>query len=171
MLPILSIIEIGAKVCSVCNTEKPITAFRVRSDTAKQRPFCLSCEAQIQKDRYLLNRSHRLLKQEQRRLEKPVDIMLNQAKARAKKKNLEFNLSAEDIVLPERCKYLDIPLTNIQGHGVVWENYSIDRIDNNKGYIKGNVEIISRKANSMKNMATKEELVTFARNILKLYGE
>jgi hypothetical protein len=171
MIPVLSILEIGAKFCSVCHAEKPSTSFRVRSDTAKQRPFCLSCEAKIKKNRYLLNRSESLLKQEQRRFEKPTDIILNQAKARAKKKNLDFNLSAEDIVLPERCKYLDVPLTNIQGYGVVWENYSIDRIDNNKGYIKGNVEIISRKANSMKNMATKEELVTFAKNILKVYGE
>ena len=94
-----------------------------------------------------------------------------QAKATAKKKNLEFNIGLEDIILPEFCKYLGTKLTNIQGQGAVWSNYSIDRIDSTKGYIKGNVEIISRKANSMKNMATEEELVVFAKNVLKLYGE
>jgi len=34
----------------------------------------------------------------------------------------------------------------------------LDRIDNNKGYIKDNVWVISRKANTIKNNASLEEL-------------
>lgn len=55
----------------------------------------------------------------------------------------------------------------------IWDkhNYeyspSIDRIDNSKGYIKGNVWIISMKANAMKNSANFKELHTFCKNILR----
>jgi hypothetical protein len=46
---------------------------------------------------------------------------------------------------------------------------SLDRIDNNKGYIKGNVEVISWKANIMKSNASPEELVEFAKAILEKF--
>ena len=95
--------------------------------------------------------------------------MLWQAKASASQKNLSFNLDETDIIIPTHCKYLEIPLTQSLGSGVVWSNASLDRIDSSLGYIKGNVEVISRKANTMKNMATDEELVTFAKNVLTIY--
>lgn len=43
----------------------------------------------------------------------------------------------------------------------------IDKIDNSKGYVKGNIQIISMKANAMKNSASLEELHTFCKNILR----
>ena len=43
---------------------------------------------------------------------------------------------------------------------------SIDRIDSNKGYIKGNVRIISLRANMMKNDANLQELEEFCKNVL-----
>ena len=158
------------KACSLCNQEKSEASFRFRTDTNKYRPYCLDCEAKRLNKNYIDNKPHRLQKNQKFRSDLPIVKILRQAKETAKKKGLEFNITEEDIFLPEQCKYLNIPLTNTQGEGAVWSNYSIDRIDPCKGYIKGNVEIISRKANIMKSTATQEELITFAKNILKIFG-
>ena len=92
--------------------------------------------------------------------------MLHRTKTRALKKGLEFNLTEEDIIIPEYCILLEIPL--IVGTKGEYENSpSIDRIDNSKGYTKDNIQIISKKANSMKNSATYEELMIFHKNILR----
>jgi hypothetical protein len=90
------------------------------------------------------------------------------AKDNAKHRNFEFNLDLEDIDIPDRCPYLDVQLTtNVKDHHE--DNYySIDRINSKKGYIKGNVQAISHLANAMKNAATKEQLTTFAENVLKI---
>ena len=96
--------------------------------------------------------------------------ILNSARSRCRIHGITFNITEEDIIIPEVCPYLNKPITRIQGKGRQDYNPSLDRIDPTKGYIKGNIEIISDKANRMKNNATKEELVTFANELLKRYG-
>lgn len=93
--------------------------------------------------------------------------LLNSAKSSAKRKKLEFNLELEDIVIPSHCLYLGVELTNISNQGRVDTNASIDRVDSSKGYMKDNIIIISDLANKMKNSSTMEQLITFARNVIK----
>ena len=99
----------------------------------------------------------------------PRRTLLNSARSNAKKKGIEFNIILEDIVLPELCPFFNFPLTCIRGEGRIPSNYSIDRIDSSKGYIKGNIQIISNLANVMKNNATIFQLKIFARSILRRY--
>lgn len=76
---------------------------------------------------------------------------------RAKERNLEFNIEVSDIIVPEICPVLNIPI--ILGKGRNNPNApSIDRIDNSKGYTKNNIRVISLRANHIKNNATVEEL-------------
>jgi hypothetical protein len=161
------------KDCVVCKDTLPAKKFRLRTDNKnhQRRPYCLPCEKVKFNTRYKQNRVSVLNTTKQYTLNHYEQKILNQAKKTAQTKNLEFDLTIEDIKIPAHCKYLGIELTKILGSGVVWSNCSIDRIDSSKGYIKGNVEIISRKANSMKNMATEKELIVFAKNILKIYKE
>ena len=96
-----------------------------------------------------------------------IKSKLNNARHRAEREGIEFNITEEDIIIPEKCPLLNVPLKI--GTRLEYDySPSIDRIDNSKGYIKGNVWVISNKANSMKNSASTEELKAFCENILKL---
>lgn len=97
----------------------------------------------------------------------PIQYILKRAKNRAILNNLEFNITEEDILIPKVCPYLKIPLTFNLTLGHQDSNISLDRIDNNKGYIKGNVEIISHLANKMKSNATWQQLEAFSSEVLQ----
>jgi hypothetical protein len=91
------------------------------------------------------------------------------AKKRALQKGLEFNIELRDIHIPKKCSILKVPLICSTRYSP-----SIDRIYPDKGYVKGNIAVISVLANSMKANATPKELLIFARNIKKymdLYEE
>jgi len=93
--------------------------------------------------------------------------MLNSCKRVAKAKNIPFNLTIDDIVIPSHCPVLGIELQSkygIRSDG----SPSIDRIIPERGYVRGNVIVISMRANRIKNDATVEELVKIANFYKKL---
>ena len=86
----------------------------------------------------------------------PEKVILSHAKTRAKKKGIEFTIDSTDVVIPDVCPILGITL---QMGGTDYNNSpSLDRIDSTKGYIKGNVWVISWRANRIKSDSTLEEL-------------
>lgn len=97
--------------------------------------------------------------------------LLWKAKERAAIEKIEFNLELNDIHIPEVCPYLGIKLTHLLGKGQLESNSSIDRIDSSQGYIKGNIQIISRMANTMKSNATQEQLLKFAWGIINTHNQ
>ncbi len=97
--------------------------------------------------------------------------MIRNSKWSAKRRNHEFNLTINDIQLPEYCPLLGIKLYynfEKRTHFNSFNHASLDRIDNSKGYIKGNVIVLSRLANAMKNEADFNQLLTFSDNIKSL---
>ena len=87
---------------------------------------------------------------------------------RAKEKGMEFTILNEDIILVTECPLLNIVL-EYGNNKASDSSASIDRIDSTKGYIKGNIQVISMLANTMKSSASPEQLVKFSKNILKIY--
>jgi len=91
-----------------------------------------------------------------------------QARYRAKRENFPFDLEISDIVIPERCPLLSILLVPGKGK-MLPSSPTIDKIIPSLGYVRGNVWIVSFKANSMKSNATLEEFERVARNWRKAY--
>jgi hypothetical protein len=122
-------------------------------------------------DTYREYQNERTTAYRQKNPEKSMYILL---KSRAKKNNIPFNLDLEDMKIPDECPVLKIPLYReaIKGgkRGPKQNSPSIDRIDNTKGYIKENIQVISHRANTMKGSATPEELLQFAFWVLLTYG-
>lgn len=101
----------------------------------------------------------------------PTNKMLNSARRRAKNQDLDFNIDKEDIIIPVLCPYLGIELSPHSVRGDSKKTVmSLDRIDPTKGYVKGNVEVISWQANTMKSDATAEELIKFAKVVLAKFS-
>jgi hypothetical protein len=99
----------------------------------------------------------------------PQHLLWYRAKSNAKDNKYDFNLEIEDIIIPEKCPYLNIDLVTDFELRRSPNYFSIDRIDSTKGYVKGNVQVISMLANTMKNNANNEQLRIFAENVLKLH--
>ena len=100
----------------------------------------------------------------------PAYHLYNLAKKRAKHQGAVFNLDKADIAIPELCPLLEIPL--IRGARKLGPNSpTLDRIDPNKGYIKGNVWVISHKANTIKSNATPEEILLLATNLAERFKQ
>lgn len=80
------------------------------------------------------------------------------AKKRAEKLGLPFNLELEDVVIPEFCPLLGIRLNTDYSDKSGETSPSLDKIYPEKGYVKGNVAIISKKANRIKSDLTPDML-------------
>ena len=149
------------KICIKCNQEKALSEFR------KQRRICKSCEsARIrevrQKPEYIARERARSRKKQR---ENPEATMLKRTKDRARVKGIECNLEIEDISIPTHCPILNIEL-KINSGVAGDDSPSLDKIDPELGYVKGNIRVISRLANIMKAHATRDQLILFSNNII-----
>ena len=143
--------------CRICNKEKTLEEYPDKWSQNKtgyriigKRNECRDCSNNRRKQSY--ERDWR------------KGILMN-VKQRVRLLKIPFNLTLEDIIIPEYC-----PILNVKLQRGTKKDYryspTVDRLDNNKGYIKGNIRIISKQAKKMKNNPTKEELIQFSKNIM-----
>lgn len=89
------------------------------------------------------------------RKDNPEKQMLRGVKKRVREKGYAMDIDLSDITIPNTCPILNIPL--ILGGG---DNApTLDRINNSRGYVKGNVHVISYRANRFKSDGTLEEMI------------
>jgi hypothetical protein len=139
-------------ICIVCNKEQPRSCFSYndRDLGAKSgyRNTCKKCNRNA-KSVAIRNRDWKY---------RANEILYMNAKARSKKTGLEFSITRDDIKIPDVCPVLGIKL--FREDKKTWHHApSIDRIDNNKGYVKDNIMVMSRRANILKKDANISELI------------
>ncbi len=103
------------------------------------------------------NKEDRYKRVRTRRLTDPQRTLWELAYQRARVKNIPFNIEVSDIFIPKFCPVLGILLV-IGNRGQGYDSPSLDRIIPELGYVKGNIAVISWRANNLKRDATLEEL-------------
>lgn len=173
------------KICKKCNSLKELSNFhKDKSSNDGYYRWCKNCKQIYDKkyrksekvQAYIKTKAYRDSKKEYRLWKEKSDprlILYTAAKSRAKKYNIPFDITLEDIIIPEYCPLLNIQLLpknfTSDKKSFLPNSPSLDKIIPDLGYIKGNVMVISMKANAMKYNASLEELKIFATNILKIY--
>lgn len=84
----------------------------------------------------------------------PQYTMFYDARKRATKFGVPFGIEPEDIHVPDVCPVLGLRLNAGDRESAA----SLDRIRPELGYVKGNIRVISFRANRLKSDATPEEL-------------
>jgi len=91
----------------------------------------------------------------------PEYMLHHSAKRRSKIKGIEFDITRKDIPnIPDICPIAQIPIfpRNDGKQGPCDNSPSLDRVDINKGYVKGNIRVLSHKGNRLKSNMTIEDL-------------
>lgn len=137
----------GHRPCMKCSTMKPVSEFHKHAMCkGGYNSVCKACRLPVSQQQHRDNPYERRL--------------FRAAKSRAVIKGREFNIELSDIIIPTICPVLNIPMVSP----------SVDRIDSNKGYIKGNIRVISKRANQLKNNATIQEMECVLADLKRLRG-
>jgi hypothetical protein len=81
----------------------------------------------------------------------------------ANSRNKEFNLtltSIKNLLKSSKCYYTGVTLD--------WHNFSVDRIDNSKGYIVGNVCACDSKINKLKSDLDNKSIIKLANKLKRI---
>jgi hypothetical protein len=85
----------------------------------------------------------------------PQLVMWRNAKTRARLYGCVFEIMPEDIIIPECCPVFGTPLRYKGG----MDAPSLDKIRPELGYVRGNIAVISKRANVLKGNCTSPEQI------------
>lgn len=109
----------------------------------------MRCKRADQRDKFYMSEKHRLA---------VMRTLWHRARKSSAEASVPFDLEVGDLAIPLECPILHIPL--IVKSGPRTDNTpSLDRIIPRLGYVKGNVQMISWRANRIKNDSSFEDLI------------
>lgn len=121
---------------------------------------------EIMRDWYARNKTKASLGQVKYRKEQPLRYLITSGRRRAKKRGIDFSISIDDLTMPTHCPLLGVPIDPFSGN--IDFHPSLDRLDNTKGYVPGNVAVVSHRANRIKSDSTHSELLMMAESLARL---
>ena len=94
------------------------------------------------------------------RINNPEKQMFRGVKKRVREKGYEMTIELSDISIPEFCPIFAWIKLELGGGDSA---PTLDRIDNSLGYVKGNIQVISYRANRMKSDGSLNELIALGK--------
>ena len=146
------------RTCKTCHEDKDISRYEISKGYRTR--VCRECR-QIGKNKNMSQSPYAY-----------INNLYAQLSHRRKKTH-EFNITKEDLhKLYDKqkgiCMYSGIEMKHLKdGTGYHLDNISIDRIDNTKGYVKGNIALVCLAVNMMKYTLELDELIDWCKKISK----
>ena len=147
------------------------------SNYRQSKYICRTCDNKKDYQRDQRRRAKKVIGDSQH-----IQDLLGGIRKNAKKRNLTFSLKVKDKkpLITKRCPILNIKY-ELNKKDLTWgskkgqnnwaNSMSVDRIDNSRGYISGNVVLVSSLANAIKNQATPDQILKVGNFYKKLYDE
>tara|TARA_R110002096_G_scaffold58562_1_gene147378 strand:- start:878 stop:1360 length:483 start_codon:yes stop_codon:yes gene_type:complete len=156
------------KMCTKCGESKELSEFHKNKYTADGHSYeCKPCSSVRGKERYRKNSKKEKEQQTKRRHENKEKDMLLNAKSRAKRKGFPFDIEESDIIIPKICPVLGINIITNTIRKPTDNSPSLDKFIPELGYVKGNIAVISVRANRIKNNSTRQEIELLLQWMLK----
>ena len=147
------------KKCYSCKKVLPVKDFYLDKRYNTLRSICKSCSVEYTKTL---------------RKKKPITTLYNTVKNRAKRQKLPMEITTDYLknIYPDNmiCPVLGIKMERGDAKSIN-NSPSIDRIIPEKGYVPGNVIIVSMRANIIKSNATPDEIIKVGKFYKKLLEE
>jgi hypothetical protein len=146
---------VNVKLCTACENPKSVDSFSTDNHKPDgKRSHCKLCVSEYRKrNRKRINLNHSKWYTSNPQYLSIPKRLVRFAKARAKRFGVPFSITENDIIVPDKCPVLNIPI-DLKHRSRSDNSPSLDRIIPSEGYVPGNVAVISYRANRIKNNGT-----------------
>lgn len=171
------------KTCTGCNTPKNLDCFHADPTAALgKQSRCKACQLLYQRERWRDPKNRERIgviavaSRKKRHAEGPIAFRLRDAlyaaRSRSKDEGIPFDIDLAYLlsIVTDRCPALGLPFNcgpRPAGEGPRPDAPSLDRFYPERGYVKGNVAVISFLANKMKNAGTVTQVINLALWVMK----